>query len=39
MKVVLGMVLFIFFLASAAEIGFRWDPDALAWVRPGLPLA
>ena len=24
--------------ASAAEIGFRWDPDALAWVRPRLPL-
>ena len=24
--------------ASAAEIGFQWDPDALAWVRPGLPL-
>ena len=23
--------------ASAAAIGFRWDPDALAWVRPGLP--
>ena len=24
-------------LASAAEIGFQWDPHALAWVRPGLP--
>ena len=24
--------------ASAAEIGFRWDLDAMAWVRPGLPL-
>ena len=24
--------------ASAAEIGFRWDPHVLAWVRPGLPL-
>ena len=24
--------------SSAAEIGFRWNPDALAWVRPGLPL-
>ena len=24
--------------ASAGEIGFQWDPDALAWVRPGLPL-
>ena len=23
--------------ASAAEIGFRWDPLALAWSRPGLP--
>ena len=25
--------------ASAAEIGFHWDPDALAWFRPGLPFA
>ena len=24
--------------ASAAEIGFQWDPHAQAWVRPGLPL-
>ena len=24
--------------ASAAEIAFRWDPLALAWSRPGLPL-
>ena len=24
--------------ASAAEIGFGWNPDALAWVCPGLPL-
>ena len=24
--------------SSAAEIGFQWDPHALAWVRPGLPL-
>ena len=24
--------------ASAAEIGFRWNPDAVAWVRPDLPL-
>ena len=24
--------------ACAAEIGFRWDSDALAWSRPGLPL-
>ena len=23
--------------ANAAEIGFVWDPHALAWVRPGLP--
>ena len=22
--------------ASAAEIGFEWDPHALAWIRPGL---
>ena len=24
--------------ASAAEIGFQWDPHSLDWVRPGLPL-
>ena len=24
--------------SGAAEIGFRWNPDALAWVRPGVPL-
>ena len=24
--------------ASAAEIGFRWDPLTLAWSRPGLLL-
>ena len=24
--------------ASAAEIGFQWDPHALAWSRTGLPL-
>ena len=24
--------------SSAAEIGFRWDPRAMAWIRPGLPL-
>ena len=24
--------------ASAAEIGFQWDPLALAWIKPGLPL-
>ena len=23
---------------SAAEVGFQWDPHALAWIRPGLPL-
>ena len=23
---------------SAAEIGFKWNPDALAWIRPGLPM-
>ena len=25
--------------ASAAEIRFRWDPDALAWSRPGFTSA
>ena len=25
-------------VASAAEVGFRWDPLAFAWSRPGLPL-
>ena len=25
-------------IQSAAEIGFRWDPEVLAWDRPGLPL-
>ena len=24
--------------SSAAEIDFRWNPDALAWVRPDLPM-
>ena len=24
--------------ASAAEVGFRWDPLSLGWTRPGLPL-
>ena len=38
MKVVLGKVLSIFSPASAAEIGFMWNPVALAWVRPGLPM-
>ena len=23
---------------SAADIGFRWDSSALAWIRPGLPM-
>ena len=27
-----------FLAASAAEIGFRWDPLTLALSRPGLPL-
>ena len=26
------------FSASAAEIGFRWDPLRMGWSRPGLPL-
>ena len=25
-------------VASASEIGFQWDPLALGWSRPGLPL-
>ena len=25
-------------MVCAAEVGFRWDPDALAWSRLGLPL-
>ena len=25
-------------VSTAVEIGFRWNPDALAWSRPGLPL-
>ena len=28
----------IHLLSSAAEIGFRWDPLALAWSRLGLPM-
>ena len=24
--------------ASAAEVGFQWDPLGLGWVRPELPL-
>ena len=24
--------------SSAARIGFQWNPVALAWVRPGLPM-
>ena len=25
-------------VASASEVGFQWDPLALGWSRPGLPL-
>ena len=28
----------MFWSASAAEIGFRWDPLEMGWSRPGLPL-
>ena len=38
MRVVLGMVLSIFFLLVLLRLAFLWDPHALAWVRPGLPL-
>ena len=38
MRVVLGMVLFIFSLLVLLRLAFRWDPLALAWVQPGLPL-
>ena len=38
MTVVLGTVLFIFFRLALLRLAFRWDPSALAWVRPGLPL-
>ena len=38
MRVVLGMVLFIFFLLALQRLGFQSDPHALAWIRPGLPL-
>ena len=24
--------------SSAARIGFQWNPVALAWIRPGLPM-
>ena len=34
----LGHGPFHLLVASAAEIGFRWDPLTLAWSRPGLPL-
>ena len=37
-RVVLGMVPLHLLSAGAAEIGFRWDPLAPAWCRPGLPL-
>ena len=26
------------FVASASEVGFQWDPLALGWSRPELPL-
>ena len=32
------MVLFIFFLLAPLRLVFRWNPDALAWVRSGLPI-
>ena len=38
MTVVLGTVLFIFFRLALLRLVFQWNPDALAWVRPGLPL-
>ena len=36
-RVVLGMVPIHLLSISAAEIGFRWNPDVLAWARLGLP--
>ena len=36
-RVVLGMVLIHLLSACVAEVGFRWDPNALAWAGPGLP--
>ena len=38
MRVVLGHGPIHLLSASAAEIGFRWNPNALAWVSPGLPM-
>ena len=32
------MVLVNFFLVVQLKFGFRWNPDALAWFRPGLPM-
>ena len=37
-RVILGMVLFIFFPLVLLRLGFRWDLVALAWSRLGLPL-
>ena len=31
------MVPFIFFPPALLRLVFRWNPDALAWSRPGLP--
>ena len=31
------MVLFVFFPPALLRLVFRWNPDALAWSRPGLP--
>ena len=38
MRVVLGMVLFIFFLLALLKLVSNGDSHALAWIRPGLPL-
>ena len=38
MKVALGMDLFAHSLPVLLRLGFRWNPVALAWVRPGLPM-
>ena len=37
MRVLLVMVLSIFSLQVLLRLDFRWDSDALAWSRPGLP--
>ena len=38
MRGVLVMVGVHLHFASAAEVGFHWDPLVLGWSRPGLPL-